>query len=997
MTTGVNFLLDVEPESNRVIVSWDKKSPKVESEMMALGGSFEDFNAYRFRFDMETVKKINSYAKPRGGMKVTQRAKDSLSLLKASVVRARSLSGGSADADVSELLWEEAPDTAKALRPYQRAGVQFMLDSPSTLLADEPGAGKAQPLSEPVLTPEGWRTMGDIREGSQVVGADGRPINVLKVFPQGKREVVKVTFSDGVVVRCDWDHLWHTQNKREKEITGKHKVMTTREIFNAGVLTSSGRSRFSVPMSAPVEFSEKNFPIDPYTWGVLTGDGSLSQSNSSITTDHEIAERLILPEGASAKLVHDKGWWGEYRLNGLGRFLREHGLNGTRSEEKVVPVEIMTGSIEQRVSYLQGLLDTDGGTGTGRDGKLSSSIEYGTVSERLAYQVADLVQSLGGNATVRTKQPYYTYRGGKRAGQLFYQMNIRLPEGIKPFRLKRKADKWIPRAKYQPQRWIRSIESTGKEEEMQCILVDSDDHLYLTTGYVVTHNTLSSIATMISAGVTGDILVLAPAAAIQVTWPAEVARWSPNDEIITVTGPRAKREAALARLRFLPKEGKRRWVLCNIEMAKVKYHKPFELDGKAYKGRYEYAYPELFFLDYSGKMKNARKWEAIIVDESHRALITKKTRSHEQTQTRCGLGKLATVEGGRRIAISGTPFRGKLENLWGTLNWLFPETYTAYWHWVNEWFSTESNFFGGSKITSLDGSEAEFYRSIEPFTLRRTKREISPDLPPKTYAGFVPEGMEIEEEGQERGLVGHWLEMKPKQQRAYYQMVEQALATLENGTLVANGVLAEMTRLKQFASCFGKLERKMDSDGYEVDVFKPELPSNKLDWLLEFFTELGIDKDGQEGPDARKVVVASQFTSMINLFEREINKRGIKTLKVVGGVSAEDRIAAVNQFQTDSGPQVFLLNTLAGGVSLTLDRADDIVILDETFIPDDQEQVEDRVHRVSRMHNVTVHYVRSLGTIEEKIARLTFGRNINTKQILDGERGVEFARQILGN
>lgn len=651
MTTGVNFLLDVDPESNKVIVSWDKKSPKVESEMTALGGSFEDFNAYRFRFDMETVKKINSYAKPRGGMKVTQRAKDSLALLKASVVRARSLSGGSADADIPDLLWKEAPDTAKALRPYQRAGVQFMLNSPSTLLADEPGAGK----------------------------------------------------------------------------------------------------------------------------------------------------------------------------------------------------------------------------------------------------------------------------------------------------------------------------------------------------------TLSSIATMISAGVTGDILVLAPSAAIQVTWPAEVARWSPNDEIIAVTGPRAKREAALARLRFLPKEGKRRWVLCNIEMAKVKYHKPFELDGKAYKGRYEYSYPELFFVDYFGKQKNVRKWEAIIVDESHRALITKKTRSHEQTQTRCGLGKLATVEGGRRIAISGTPFRGKLENLWGTLNWLFPETYTAYWHWVNEWFSTESNFFGGSKITSLNGSEAEFYRSIEPFTLRRTKKEISPDLPPKVYAGFVPEGMEIEEEGQERGLVGHWLEMKPKQQRAYNEMVEQALATLENGTLVANGVLAEMTRLKQFASCFGKLERKMDSDGYEIDVFKPELPSNKLEWLLEFFTELGIDKDGQEGPDARKVVVASQFTSMIDLFEREINKRGIKTLKVVGGVSAEDRIAAVKQFQTDSGPQVFLLNTLAGGVSLTLDRADDIVILDETFIPDDQEQVEDRVHRVSRMHNVTVHYVRSLGTIEEKIARLTFGRNINTKQILDGERGVEFARKILGD
>ena len=83
-------------------------------------------------------------------------------------------------------------------------------------------------------------------------------------------------------------------------------------------------------------------------------------------------------------------------------------------------------------------------------------------------------------------------------------------------------------------------------------------------------------------------------------------------------------------------------------------------------------------------------------------------------------------------------------------------------------------------------------------------------------------------------------------------------------------------------------------------------------------------------------------------------------------------------------------------MSLTLDRADDIVILDETFIPDDQEQVEDRVHRVSRDHNVTVHYVRSLGTIEERIAKLTFSRDSLQKQLLDGERGIEFARKIIG-
>lgn len=239
--------------------------------------------------------------------------------------------------------------------------------------------------------------------------------------------------------------------------------------------------------------------------------------------------------------------------------------------------------------------------------------------------------------------------------------------------------------------------------------------------------------------------------------------------------------------------------------------------------------------------------------------------------------------------------------------------------------------------------------------------------------------------------------MEPKQKRAYHQMVDEAIANLDNGTLVANGVLAEMTRLKQFASCYGTLETQLDSDGYEIPVFKPGFPSNKFNWLLEFLEELGIDKEKYTpGPETNKVVIASQFTSVIDIFDEALKKKGIDTAKITGKVSAKKREEAVKSFQQDSGPRVFLLNTIAGGVSLTLDRADDIVILDETFIPDDQEQVEDRVHRVSRDHNVTVHYVRSLGTIEERIAKLTFSRDSLQKQLLDGERGIEFARKIIG-
>lgn len=516
--------------------------------------------------------------------------------------------------------------------------------------------------------------------------------------------------------------------------------------------------------------------------------------------------------------------------------------------------------------------------------------------------------------------------------------------------------------------------------------------------------TLSTIATIVASGVTGDILVLSPSIATQVVWPAEIKHWAPNDEILHVTGARSKREAELAKLRFFSGKSKRRWVLCNLEMVKIKYHEPVVIDGKERRGWYEHQYPELFFNDFFKERKDRkvpREWAAIVVDESHRALITNKTKAHMQTQIRCGFGKLATKPDGKRIAISGTPFRGKLENLWGTLNWLDPQKYSVYWKWVSDWFDTEQVSYGGArdatKINELTPEKrTQFFEHMAPFTLRRTKKEIAKDLPDKVYAGTLPDNFEGDLTDEERvGLVGHWLDMEPKQKRAYLEMEEDAIAYLDSGAVVANSVLATMTRLKQFAGCYGKIEQREDSDGLEIDIFKPVLPSNKFNWLLEFLEELGIDKEGQEGPEARKVVIASQFTSVIDVFDAALQKKGIKTLKVTGKVKAKDRQHAAEVFQTDTGPQVFLLNTTAGGVALTLDRADDIVILDETFIPDDQSQVEDRVHRVSRNHNVTVHYVRSKGTIEEKIAKTTFNRDQIQKQILDGERGVDFARKIL--
>lgn len=526
--------------------------------------------------------------------------------------------------------------------------------------------------------------------------------------------------------------------------------------------------------------------------------------------------------------------------------------------------------------------------------------------------------------------------------------------------------------------------------------------------------TLQTIGAMANAGVTGDILVAAPSAAVATTWPDELATWAPHDEVVAVMGTGPKRKKLLDALGPSPTD-RRRWIIVNLEMMRSQWVKPKRVHRKhkvtgqmgwfEEKGWWSHSYPQL----------HEREWAAFVIDESHRCLICHSATPQSQTQVRAGAGMIPVAEDGLRIALSGTPFRGKVENLWGTLNWMEPQKYHAYWTWAQQWFHVlgdpKNPRESPMEINGLDETKARaFYDDIAPIMLRRTKREVRPELPDKLYAGTpLPY-----EDGtvDEHSPIGHWLTMSPKQAKAYEEIRDQAETVLESGVLVANGVLAELTRLKQFAICHGDLEERADGE-YK---FLPQLPSTKFDWLTNFLAELGIDKDTDYSTpdeaivdskpagdallsgveDVRKVVVASQFTSILNMYEAELEKLGIPCLKITGQVSQAQRKAAKDQWQSGAGgPRVFLLNTAAGGVSLTLDAADDLVFLDETWIPDEQEQVEDRIHRVSRLHNVTIHYLRTLGTIEENIALTTGSRERLTKMLIDGQRGVGFAKSLL--
>lgn len=518
--------------------------------------------------------------------------------------------------------------------------------------------------------------------------------------------------------------------------------------------------------------------------------------------------------------------------------------------------------------------------------------------------------------------------------------------------------------------------------------------------------TLQSMGAIVEAGLTGPILVLAPSAAAQITWPEEIGKWLPadSDRVYAATGNRDQRSREIHRfntcLESWPE--KRHWLICNYEMARAshgwtklcpepgpfKWSQKNKRTGKTDSGVWHHPYKALF----------APQWSAIIADESQRALVTRTPNKEDQTLQRAGAGMLRIREGGLRIALSGTPFRGKRENLWGTLNWLRPDIYTSYWNWVKKWFEVFDDGMSLSIGELLESKTESFYRELDSVMIRRTKREAAPELPPKQYAGTtINDG----------DLYGIWLEMGKEQKKAYTEIVKDAAATLESGQLLATGVLAEMTRLKQFASCYGdvRVETKMVPDPLnpdhkipdDVQVFYPHLPSNKFDWLVDWLDERGIvpDKSGETTGEA-KVILVSQFTQLLNLFNNELNKMGVETLILTGQTKAKDRIKSKETFQQSGGPRIFLLNTMAGGVSLTLDAADDVVFLDEDWIPDNDEQVEDRAHRVSRNHQVTIWKLRSIDTIDQTIGETSEVRDNAQKILLDGRRGVEYAKKLVG-
>lgn len=373
----------------------------------------------------------------------------------------------------SPIITKDGVTVAKEMKfenPFENMGAQ-MVKEVSVNTANAAGDGP-QDLNSLILTPTGWIRMGDVEVGMQICGTKGTTQTVIGVYPKGEREMFEVTLSGNAKVRCCANHLWTVTDNRTR---GTVKTLTLGEILeDYKTPNADGSTSYNYFVEkSPVQFTEvkAEMPIEPYTLGVLLGDGSLSGVNASIEISlgrdkEHVLSKLKFPEGIEfrATLVDSKNYYRVKIDSTIKPILESIGLLGTTSNTKHIPHSYLFSSIESRQALLQGLLDTDGYINN------RGLYEFSTISTNLAEDFMHLANSLGHQFSHRIKER--SIESGAYSNTSVHVVG--------------------QRKGYKHGEKIMNIESTGEVVPMQCIKVSNEDHLYITDGFTAVHNTTTS-------------------------------------------------------------------------------------------------------------------------------------------------------------------------------------------------------------------------------------------------------------------------------------------------------------------------------------------------------------------------------------------------------------------------------------------------------------------------------------------------------------------------
>jgi SNF2 family DNA or RNA helicase len=330
-----------------------------------------------------------------------------------------------------------------------------------------------------------------------------------------------------------------------------------------------------------------------------------------------------------------------------------------------------------------------------------------------------------------------------------------------------------------------------------------------------------------------------------------------------------------------------------------------------------------------------RDWHMAVLDEAQMV------KNPDAATTRW----LREVKARHRFCLTGTPMENHLGELWSIMSF------------VNPGYLGDKAAFSRQWRIPIEkradkGRAAVLAQRVKPFLLRRTKAEVAAELPAKSE---IVEQIVLE--GSQRDLYDSIrLSMSDKVRKA---IQERGLA---RSHII---VLEALLRLRQV--CCDPALLKLD-DGIERE-------SAKLDRLLEMVLELLSE--------GRKIIVFSQFSSMLDLIRRRLDaERGVRYSILTG--ETRDRKSAIDGFQNGAS-DVFLVSLKAGGVGLNLTAADTVMIFDPWWNPAVEEQAIDRAHRIGQDKAVFVYRLVAAGTIEEKMDELKARKRALADSLFDRE------------
>jgi SNF2 family DNA or RNA helicase len=334
----------------------------------------------------------------------------------------------------------------------------------------------------------------------------------------------------------------------------------------------------------------------------------------------------------------------------------------------------------------------------------------------------------------------------------------------------------------------------------------------------------------------------------------------------------------------------------------------------------------------------AREFHLLIVDEAQNI-------KNPRTQAASAIRQIKATH---RLALTGTPLENHLGELWAQFDWLAPGL-----------LGDQASFSRLYRVPiEKRGDEARrmhLTARIRPFVLRRRKDEVAPELPPRTeIERFV-------------ALEGGQRDLYEAVRASMHDRVRLALAEqgLDRSQVVVLDALLKLRQVCCDPRLVGLASARKVSE------------SAKLELLLQMLDGLLVE--------GRRVLVFSQFTSMLALIEQALDERGQRYALLTG--DTRDRAKAVEQFQGGEVP-LFLLSLKAGGTGLNLTAADTVIHYDPWWNPAVEAQATDRAHRIGQDKPVFVYRLLCAGTIEERMRMLQARKARLAQALLGDEAGL---------